>query len=244
MSIGHAAEIALGGMCAWRLPVDATCASVSRSLLAIALTDLRLEREAIDDITLAASELVTNALNHGLRPDPLRLSVPPELWLWARVTPSPQLVVSVFDACRDSFPDTTPRELLDEHGKGLGIVGILAAAWGAHRSRSRLGAGHPGKAVWCAFPLNAPWPNPNLTAPPVLAAQHLAATLAAQGIRNVQHRQGRGVSLVTVPTSCTEINVWVEPAHLTCTTSDGSRIRRPMADLHDIAEHLVSSCEN
>ncbi|MFF0526605.1 ATP-binding protein [Actinomadura nitritigenes] len=241
--VGNAAEIALGGMCAWRLPADATCASVGRSLLAIALKTLGLGRDLIDDVALAASELATNAFNHGLGVDGSCSPVPPELWLWARTTPSPQLVVSVFDTCRSSFPDAAPRDLLDEHGKGLGIVAMLAAVWGAHRSRSRLGSGRPGKAVWCAFPLYGGWPNPKLTAPPVLAARHLAAALAARGIRDVEHRHGRGISLVTVPVPGGEINVWVEPAHLTYSTGDGSRLRRPIVDLHDVAEYLTAHHE-
>ncbi|HEU5030989.1 MAG TPA: ATP-binding protein [Spirillospora sp.] len=243
ISIGHAAEIAVGGMCAWRLPADAACASVSRSLLAIALKTLGLGHGLIDDVALAASELTTNAFNHGLRADAFSTPVPSELWLWARATPAPQLVVSVFDSCRTSFPDAAPRDLLDEHGKGLGIVTMLAAAWGAHSSRSRLGGGHPGKAVWCAFPLHGAWPNPKLTAPPVLAARHLAAVLTARGVRDVAHRHGRSVSLVTVPASGAEINVWVEPAHLTCTGPDGLRVRRPIVDLHDAAEFLTARHE-
>lgn len=139
-----------------------------------------------------------------------------------------------------SIPDAAPRGPLDEHGKGLGIVTVLAAAWGAHRSRSRLGCGHPGKAVWCAFLLHGAWPNPKLTAPPVLAARHLAAALTARGIRDVEPRHGRGVSLVTVPVSEIEINIWVEPAYLTYSTGDGSRQRRPIVDLHDAAEHLTA----
>ncbi|MGI5324031.1 ATP-binding protein [Actinomadura nitritigenes] len=243
MSVGQAAEIALGGMCAWRLPAEATCASVGRSLITIALKTLGLGRDVIDDVALAASELTTNAFNHGLRGDALSSPVPPELWLWARVTPSPQLVVSVFDTRRSSFPDGARRDLLDEHGKGIGIVGMLAAAWGAHRSRSRLGAGHPGKAVWCAFPLDGAWPNPKLTAPPALAARHLMAVLAVRGIKGVEPRHGRGVSLVTVPVSGAEVNVWVEPAHLTCVAPGGRRVRRPIVDLHDVAEYLTAHHE-
>ncbi|WP_433241621.1 hypothetical protein [Actinomadura nitritigenes] len=152
-------------------------------------------------------------------------------------------MVSVFDTCRSSFPDAAPRDLLDEHGKGLGIVTMLAAAWGAHRSRSRLGSGLPGKAVWCAFPLYGGWLNPELTAPPALAARHLAAVLAVRGIRGVEHRHGRGVSLVTVPVSSAEINVWVEPAHLTYATPGGRRVRRPIVDLHDVAEYFTAHHE-
>ncbi|MFB4302264.1 hypothetical protein [Actinomadura sp. NTSP31] len=150
-----------------------------------------------------------------------------------------QLVVSVFDTCRSSFPDAGPRDLLDEHGRGIGIVSMLGVGWGAHRSRSRLGDGRPGKAVWCAFLLRTSWPNPRLTAPPTLAARHLAETLTGRGVRNVEHRHGRGVSLVTVPVAGAEVNVWVEPTHLTYSAPDGSRVRRPMADLHDIVEILT-----
>ncbi|WP_207947044.1 ATP-binding protein, partial [Actinomadura sp. 7K507] len=149
MTIGHAADIALGGMCAWRLPADASCASVARSLLSIAMTTLGLDRDTTDDATLAASELATNALTHA---SPSTSTVPPELWVWARATPTPQLVISVFDACRSSWPDTTPKDLLDDHGRGIGIVALLAEAWGAHPSRSICTGGAQGKAVWAAFP--------------------------------------------------------------------------------------------
>lgn len=55
MAIGYAADIALGGMCAWRLPTDTTCASVARSLLSMAMTTLTLDRDTADDAILAAS---------------------------------------------------------------------------------------------------------------------------------------------------------------------------------------------
>ncbi|TDB92479.1 hypothetical protein E1266_23925, partial [Actinomadura sp. 7K534] len=152
MTVGDAADIALGGMCAWRLPTDASSASVARSLLGIALTKLGLDRGTTDDAVLAASELATNALTHS------GAAAPPELWVWARTTPKLQLVITVYDACRASWPTNTPGDLLDDHGRGIGIVGMLADAWGAHSSRSICTGGTQGKAVWAAFPLPGPWP--------------------------------------------------------------------------------------
>jgi hypothetical protein len=103
---------------------------------------LGLAGDLVDAAVLAVSELTTNALRHGLRAGgPYAPVVPAELWVWARATPAPQLVVAVFDTCRSSWPDTTPRDLLDERGKGIGIVGVVADTWGAHLSRSRFRCG-------------------------------------------------------------------------------------------------------
>lgn len=238
MTVGHAADIALGGMCAWRLPADASCASVARSLLGIAMAKLGLDRGTTDDAVLAASELATNALTHS------GTTVAPELWVWARTTPKPQLVISIFDACRSSWPTTTAGDLLDDHGRGIGIVAMLAAAWGAHPSRSICTGGAQGKAVWAAFPLPGPWPDPRTTAPPMLAARHVAATLTARGISHVTHRHGQGVSLVTIPFGGNkETNIWIEPGHLSYTLPNGTRHRRPVIDLHDTTETLVHHLE-
>ncbi|TDC56216.1 hypothetical protein E1281_08470 [Actinomadura sp. KC345] len=201
------------------------------------MTTLGLDRDTTDDAVLAASELATNALTHAGSSTP---TVPPELWLWARVTPRPQLLISVFDACRSSWPDTTPGDLLDDHGRGISIVALLAEAWGAHPSRSICTGGIPGKAVWTAFPLKGTWPDARTTAPPMLAARHMAAMLTARGVMNTTHRHGRGVSLVTVPINTTEeVNIWIEPSHLSYTTPTGTRHRRPIIDLQDTTEILV-----
>lgn len=240
MTIGHAADIALGGMCAWRLPTDASSASVARSLLNIAMTTLGLDRDTADDAILAASELATNALNHALHAGSGTPIAPPELWVWARVTPKPQLVVSVFDTYRSAWPDTAPRDLLDDHGKGLNIISMLAATWGAHPSRSICSGGTPGKAVWCAFDLPGPWPNPSTTAPPIPVARHLASALTGRGLADVAHHHGKGVSLVSIPRpSGEDINVWIEPRHLTYSTANQSRVRRPVVELYDVAEDLI-----
>jgi Histidine kinase-like ATPase domain len=240
---GSAADIAVGGACAWLLPADGGCASVARSLLRAAMVVLRLGDELTDAAVLAVSELATNAYDHGLRAGPGA----PELWLWARVTPMPQLVVTVFDTCRSAWPETRPRDPLDEQGRGLGIVGAVADAWGAHLSRSRRCAEarqQPGKAVWAAFPLPGPWPAANLTAPPADSACTLTAALTARGVENTGHRDGERVSLVCVPLpGGGAVNVWIDAARLTFTDLDGHRVHRLAGDLHDVAEHLVRRTE-
>lgn len=154
-------------------------------------------------------------------------------------------MISVFDVCRSAWPDTTPGDLLDDHGKGLEIVGLLAEAWGAHSSRSICTGSTPGKAVWSVFPLPGPWPNARTTAPPALAARHLASTLTARGIANITHRHGRGISLVTIPLNRNkETNVWIEPGHLSYTDPTGTRHRRPIIDLHDTTEILIHRLED
>lgn len=246
---GHIPDIATGGLCAWRLPADPSCAAAGRTLVRVAATVLGLDGDLLDAAALCASELVTNALQHGLRAGPGAPVVQPELWVWARAAPAPQLVVGVFDACRSSWPDTGPRDLLDEHGKGIGIVAAVADAWGVHHSRSRLALAPsegqlPGKAVWCAFNLNTTWPDAGMTAPAEAAAGHLAAALRERGIARVEHRHERDVSLVSVPLAgSTEISVWVEPRAFTFTDRDHTRVRRPLIDFHDLAEHLVRRVE-
>ncbi|GAA4240058.1 hypothetical protein GCM10022254_63370 [Actinomadura meridiana] len=207
------------------------------------MATLGLERAIVEDAVLAASELTTNALNHGLRIQEGAALVPPELWLWARATPRPQLVVSVFDACRWSRPNAASNDLLDEHGKGLAIVGMLADSWGAHPSRSWAGNGVRGKAVWCAFTLPRPWPRGCVTAPPVATAGHLASTIRSRGLTVVEG-YGRRVAVVSVRAGAgRELNVWIEPGHLSYGTAT-ARVRRPITDLYDTAEDVVCWYDN
>jgi hypothetical protein len=244
---GSVADMTSGGAGAWLLPPDARCASTARSLLRAAMTVLRLGDDLVDAAVLAVSELATNALDHGLRAQAGRPVVPPELWIWARVTPMPQLVVTVFDTCPAAWPRTRPRGPLDEQGRGLGIVGAVADVWGAHLSRSRLCAQarrSPGKAVWAAFALPGPWPSTWPDAPPGDTARDLAAALAARGVEDVSRRDDERVYLVCVPVpGGGAVDVRVDAAHLTFTDLDGRRVHRLTGDLHDVAEHLMRRIE-
>jgi anti-sigma regulatory factor (Ser/Thr protein kinase) len=84
----------------------------------------------VDDVVLATSELVTNAIVHGLGPIDLRMRMN-----------SREVLVEVQD--RGTFQ---PRKLRptaeDEHGRGLQIVAALAERWGTRATED-------GKSVWC-----------------------------------------------------------------------------------------------
>ncbi|MGI8335796.1 ATP-binding protein [Actinomadura scrupuli] len=245
MVTGKAADIAAGGVCSWQLPPDPSCAQASRSLIRTTMTTLGLDAELIDAAVLAVSEQATNALLHGTRTESYEPVVPAELWVWARTAPTPQLVVAVFDTGRDQWPGVGDGELLDEHGKGIGIVAAVAQAWGTHLSRARLSPRRePGKVVWSAFGLPGPWPDPGSFAPPGRTARHLATLLSARGAEGVGHRDERGVSLVTVPLSRGGgLNIWIEPKRCTFTDTDGTRVQRLVIDISDLAEHLVRRIE-
>jgi anti-sigma regulatory factor (Ser/Thr protein kinase) len=109
--------------------------------------------ERFDDICLVVSELVTNALRHGLSPDaapripeqqpPVRL----HLLRWTE-----RLVCAVRDPSHDS---PLPREVDDfaaESGRGLFLVDSFAEGWGWHPLSPNLG----GKVVWALFRLHTP----------------------------------------------------------------------------------------
>ncbi|GAA2417631.1 hypothetical protein GCM10010191_30350 [Actinomadura vinacea] len=127
------------------LPAENTAPKEARSFTLATLREWGLDALA-DDALVAVSELVTNALQHGLRglPRPLP-SGPIQLVLLGHPR---RLVVAVTD------PGTRPPELIaaepgrfGEGGRGLLVVGAVSGAWGW----APLTTG--GKAVWTAFDL-------------------------------------------------------------------------------------------
>ncbi|MEU4827069.1 hypothetical protein AB0H37_34795 [Actinomadura sp. NPDC023710] len=117
MLTGEPTGIAAGGACAFPLPSDASTASQARSLLAATMHPLGFASDQIEDGELAVSELATNAYTYASSAGRLT-AAGQELWVWARTCPTPELVVSVFDAQRETWPIIRDAELLDEHGKG------------------------------------------------------------------------------------------------------------------------------
>lgn len=73
---------------------------IARAHLRAALTAAEASDELVEDVTLAASELVTNGLRHGIGGTSARAAVPGkhvlELWAYHRVTPESQFVFKVF----------------------------------------------------------------------------------------------------------------------------------------------------
>ncbi|MFG2013761.1 ATP-binding protein [Actinomadura geliboluensis] len=241
---GHLPDLVLGGCSAWPLPADETCAGVARAHLRVALTAAKVPGELVEDVTLAASELVTNGLRHGIGGALGRAEAAPgrrvlELWAYHRVTPESQLVFKVFDP----KPEWTRPGRTDgawaENGRGMAVVDALSSAWGWHRTRSRLGPlPVPGKATWFCVPAArtcAP-PVPPL---PWEAAVVLRRLLIARGLHGTRCHHGSDRSVVAVR----GLAVWSEPPGVfRWRVRPGTRNAyacRPFADLHDVADEVV-----
>ncbi|AXE80406.1 ATP-binding protein [Streptomyces atratus] len=113
-----------------------------RQFVREALVDWACESRA-DDVLLCVSELVTNALLHGVPPGrgfrvPLYLE-PADGILRVEVHDSGEGEV------RPVVADATPDA---EGGRGLLLVAALADKWG-------VGERNPGKVVWCEFEVSA-----------------------------------------------------------------------------------------
>ncbi|MBW1604231.1 ATP-binding protein [Streptomyces sp. JJ66] len=142
----------LSGSASRALPADYEAVCAAREFTRITLTGWGLERHG-DNVTLAVSELVTNALRHGVGAASA-VAVPPaeppvrlHLMRW-----SSRLVCAVRDPSReapvsgnpdlDGFtPDTA------ESGRGLFLVEAFSDSWGWQPLHGTL----PGKVVWALF---------------------------------------------------------------------------------------------
>ncbi|MGZ6804657.1 MAG: ATP-binding protein, partial [Nocardioidaceae bacterium] len=86
----------------------------------------------VDDAVLATSELLTNAVVHGIGPIHLRVR-----------TLDREVLIEVQD-CAAFYPRKLRPTESDEHGRGLQIVAALAARWGTRATED-------GKSVWCVL---------------------------------------------------------------------------------------------
>jgi Histidine kinase-like ATPase domain len=229
---GKPADIMVGGACAFQLPRDPSAASRARSLIAATMRELGFTADMIDDAKLAVSELATNAHTHASS------TTRPELWIWARTHPGPELVVSVFDTHRDTWPVAGHADLLDEHGKGLSIVAALATHTGSHLTRSRLTT-KTGKCVWFTLPLPTPWPAADRVIVPDLAADRLHGVLRARGVLTTLRSTDTGTSILTLGA----LTIRVEPKSFSWRDGQGCT-RQPLSDLQETAERIVSTHES
>ncbi|MFJ3667568.1 ATP-binding protein [Streptomyces sp. NPDC090106] len=114
--------------------------------------------DRFDDVCLVVSELVTNALRHGLPADGVRVpeqngcarqdgQVPPvrlHLMRWTE-----RLVCAVRDPSHDSPLPQESDDFSAESGRGLFLVDSFADSWGWHPLAGTLN----GKVVWALFRL-------------------------------------------------------------------------------------------
>ncbi|WP_147449260.1 ATP-binding protein [Actinomadura pelletieri] len=217
-----------GGAQVFRLPTDSRCAYQARAHLTETMRALDFDPDVIRDAKLAVSELATNSHIHAEG-----TTEPPELWIWARTCPSPELVVSVFDTRWETLPSACSSDTLDEHGKGLSIVAALSVDTGTDITRSRLTRAR-GKRVWFTIALPLPWPTETRVISPSQAARGLYEALTQRGVPAT--RQG---DLVTAA----PLNIWVEPKTFTWHTG-GTDTHQPLQDLQETAEQITTHLES
>lgn len=107
--------------------------------------------DRFDDVCLVVSELVTNALRHGLPANTPRVGgqEPPvrlHLMRWTE-----RLVCAVRDPSHDTPVARETDDFSAESGRGLFLVDSFADSWGWHPLAGALS----GKVVWALFRLHA-----------------------------------------------------------------------------------------
>jgi serine/threonine-protein kinase RsbW len=117
---------------------DTLAARQARRLVRHLLEGYGVDGEPVDIAELLASELVTNAVLHGLAPRALRCQVD-----------EGHLTVTVLDGS-ETVPTLCSPGPLEPHGRGLRLVDQLAERWGVN-----VRPGH-GKEVW--FSTRVPTP--------------------------------------------------------------------------------------
>jgi anti-sigma regulatory factor (Ser/Thr protein kinase) len=118
------------------LPADISAPALARHAVREVLAGLDLDDRQADDIMLVASELVTNAVEHGERPARLELD-----------HDDGRLTMRVFDA-GETAPELRVPSPREARSRGLQLVERLATRWGYRRCEG-------GKYVWAVFLLNA-----------------------------------------------------------------------------------------
>jgi anti-sigma regulatory factor (Ser/Thr protein kinase) len=120
---------------------DLSSPRIARDFTRTTLTDWRLCQFA-EDATVVVSELVTNALRHGLRGALHSAQAWPIQLVLLR---HDRRLLTVVTDPGDDVPSRTDPDHFTESGRGLHVVEAVSGTWGW----ARLATG--GKAVWAAF---------------------------------------------------------------------------------------------
>ncbi|KQW49281.1 response regulator receiver protein [Nocardioides sp. Root1257] len=118
------------------LPNDLSSVSVARRFVRDKLSEWGIE-EPLDDAQLVVSELAANALTHADSSYRVRIT-----------TSGSALRIEVEDGGVGT-PEPQPLTDDEEHGRGLHLVGALAASWGMDAGETG------GKRVWAELPITA-----------------------------------------------------------------------------------------
>jgi anti-sigma regulatory factor (Ser/Thr protein kinase) len=116
------------------LPADVTAPARARHAVRTALLGHGLREQQFDDVLLATSELVTNAFEHGERPQRLEMEYG-----------GGRLTLRVHDTGR-TLPELRAPSPAEARSRGLVLVEALSLNWGFERCPG-------GKYVWAVFQL-------------------------------------------------------------------------------------------
>ncbi|MFF6984705.1 ATP-binding protein [Streptomyces sp. NPDC008343] len=106
--------------CAWGLPHRPESSRAARRITRIALTSWGIDEDSLQEALLVVSELVTNAIEHGLPPVALHLT---------RLACGGTVHIEVDDGGPAAVEGAWTASCSDEeHGRGSGITDSLAAA--------------------------------------------------------------------------------------------------------------------
>lgn len=253
---GHLADAGLtGGGCFVRpLPIDTTCAAVARRYFREAVSSLAIPSGLLHDGVTMASELAANTLHAqrraASRPECQPVGVP-EIWLYLRGSGRTcELICKVFDTERGwntgAEPGMSKIAVDAVSGRGLQVVdGLSAGQWGCHPSRSRLGSWKvPGKAVWFALRI-PPVVLPEAFRRPRPGADwlvdELEIMLGSRGLAgSIVRADAGGLSVLSISEHLT---VWRNGDVVSWRSPAGSYQQMDLADLVDVAEHIICAHE-
>lgn len=134
------------------LPADLSSVRQARDVVRTTLVGWRADN-LYEDVALVASELVSNALRHGLQLDRQAGPEPGDTVELSLRCDGDHVICAVTDPSQDP-PIRRRGDVLTSSGRGLQLVDSLSLCWGwrVHDTKSIPAQGR-GKSVWAAFPL-------------------------------------------------------------------------------------------